>query len=358
MLKTTLCVITCSCTLLSALENTINKDTILPVYLSSSQPYAPKGSNLFLLAEWIYWQANETGLSYAVENENFNILDDTIMGSGHVVQPKFDWHSGVRFGLGYNIPHDGWDVQFVWTWYEDQANNEQTSSGDNPTILPTYIHPNIYNAQSIAASNSANANLFLHLNMMDLDLGKQFKVSKALSLKPFLGLRTAWLNQTYNIQYTDLFDKSADLVLNEYSTNIKNNFWGIGILGGLGSEWNLKWGISFFGNCALSLLYGFFDLDHTESFIHTSGFGDIVISDTNSFRASRAIADLQLGLRWSASCIKDRLKIVLQGGWEQHMFFSQNQMTRFIDGQSWGTFVQNQGDVDFQGWSAAAHLYF
>lgn len=355
MLKTTACIIASSCCFVSASESS---STIEPPLLPSSGPYSPKGSHLFAFGEWLYWQANETGLSYALNNPDFDILDDTIMGSGHAAQPKFDWNSGLRLGLGYTLPHDQWDVSLVWTWYTGQANNSQTSSGESPTILPVFVHPNVYNSQTISACLSGDSNLFLHLNVLDLGLGKQVKLSKSLSFKPHVGIRTAWLNQSYNINYTQLFDKTASIVLDEYSTNISNDFWGIGMLGGFGTQWDLKWGLSFFGDASLSLLYGFFDTSIAESFITPTGSGNLVISDENNFRAGRAIADLQLGLRWTSPCIKDRCTIVIQGGWEQHLYFSQNQIMHFTDAQSWGNFVQNQGDVDFQGWSLGAFLYF
>ena len=139
MTRKLFCVIMSLCSFASATENN-------PSILPSSNPNAPKGSGLFVFTEWLYWQANETGLSYAINNPDFDLLDDTITGSGHTAQPKFDWHSGIRLGLGYNIPHDDWDVEFVWTWYEDQANNNQSSPGESPTIFPLFVHPNLYNS--------------------------------------------------------------------------------------------------------------------------------------------------------------------------------------------------------------------
>jgi hypothetical protein len=358
-LATTLLALSCTYQLFSA--ETSQAPTQTPtqeLFLPSSRPEVAKGSGLFILADWLYWQANETGLSFAVDNPDFDITNDTIMGSGETVQPKFDWHSGVRLGIGYNLPHDGWDSKFIWTWYEGMADNSVRSSGDSPTIFGTFIHPNVYSGEAIAAALSADANLFLHLNLLDLELGKQIGLSKSFSLRPYVGLRTGWLNQNYTIQYQNLFNKVADLVLDEYNTSIKNDYWGIGILGGLGSDWGIKWGLSLFGDFAVSLLYGFFDTGYTESYITPTGAGGVTISDTNSFRAGRAIADLQLGLRWVGTCLKDRIKLMIQAGWEHHMFFSQNQILRFTDGQNWGSFVQNQGDVDFQGWFAGFGIYF
>ena len=317
-----------------------------------------KGTGLFVIGEWLYWQANENGLAYAINNEDFEILDDCIMGSGSVAQPSFDWYSGFRLGLGYSLPHDCWNIESVWTWYQDQATDAQTSPGSDPTIFPLFVRPNVYNPQAIAACLSAKANLFLHLNVIDLDISRQCKISKALSLKPYAGLRTAWLNQSYDLEYQDLYDKTGESVLEIYNTNIQNDYWGIGILAGLGSQWDIKWGLSLFGDAAFSLLYGFFDNSYFESFITPVGNGALVVAEDNSYRVSQAITDLKIGIRWTSPPIKQRAQIVLQGGWEQHIYFSQNQIMRFVDSQNWGTFVQNQGDVTFQGWSASLHLYF
>ena len=328
-------------------------------FLPSARPEAPKGCNLFAWADWLYWQPSETGLSYAIYNEDLDLSSDTLMGSGHVAQPKFDWNSGIRLGLGYNLPHDQWDLTFLWTWYEGTGDgSEQSDKKNTPAILPSFVHPNAYNDQSIVAALSANADISIHLNMLDLDLGKQVKLSQSVSLKPSLGLRSAWVNQTYSIEYQNLFDKTAERVLNDYRTHINNDFWGIGIFGGFSSDWSLKWGLSLFGEGDLSLLYGFFDNSYEESFVTPKGNGNIVISDTNNFHTGRVIADLTLGLRWTTLCLKERLKVILQTGWEQHVFFSQNQILRFVDGQAWGSFVQNQGDLNFQGFSIGLHLYF
>lgn len=324
----------------------------------SAVEQSPPTQEISFLADWIYLQPNETGLAYAIHNEDFNLLNDTLMGSGLAAEPKFHWHSGLRLGMDYKTPQDEWELLSLWTWYEGTGSDAQHSKTQAPTILPTFIHPNVYNSQPVAACLSASADLSIHLNVLDLTLGKKCQMSKSLSIKPLFGLRNLWLNQSYSVEYDTLFDKTEELILSHYNTEIKNNYWGLGILGGVNSEWSIKWGLSLFGNCALSLLYGFFNTNYEESYTTPTGASRSVISEANSFRAGKPVLDMQLGLKWTSPYYKNRFKIDLQSGWEHHFFFSQNQIMRFTDGQSWGTFVQNQGDLDFQGWSAAIRIYF
>lgn len=340
--------------------NYANEDTsTVPYSLPSSRPSVKKGWNLFTQMDWLYWKANETGLTYALNQDMFSVEDTVVMGYGEAANPKFDWESGFRVGVGYNIPHDQWDLALIWTWNEGKGSDSQHSSIDNaPSILPMFIHPNNYNDESIAACMGASYSALIHLNVLDLDLGRQFRVGKSLSLKPHFGIRSAWIHQTHDATYSDLFDKSNTQVLSDYYAHMTNNFWGIGPMGGFGAEFGIKWGLSFVGNMSASLLYGVFETTYSEHFVTNSGAEGTTISEGNSFHAGRAVLDLDLGLRWNRAFANERVRIVLQGGWEQHMFFSQNQIMHFVDGQSWGNFVQNQGDLYFQGWAASLRLFF
>lgn len=98
------------------------------------------GSNLILRGDWLYWQANETGLSFALQQEGFEPENPEPMGFGHVVNPDFSWHSGFRLGLGFNIPHDQWDANLLWTNYEGKALGHAKTNSDE-LLYPSFIHP-------------------------------------------------------------------------------------------------------------------------------------------------------------------------------------------------------------------------
>lgn len=344
-----------------------------PVFtLPSSRPSVQNGWNLSIQGDFLYWQATETGLSYAINQDfpvavNPSTLESEFMGSGKAATPSFDWQSGFRIGLGYNIPHDQWDLDLLWTCCNGEGNNSQESNNPTrPTILTSYVHPNSYNNDTAPVCMKASADLSIGLNVVDLDLARQFKVGKWLSLRPHFGARSVWLDQTYNVRYEDLYATFHDEAptLESYLTPMTNNFWGVGGRAGFGMDFGLKWGISLFGDLAFSLLYGVFDVTRTERLtlsMKTSEGENIeatVFLGDEKFHAGTMVTDIALGLRWSTGFAKDRIRLLLQAGWEQHMFFSQNQFMKFSDGQYWGNFTQNQGDVYFQGATGSVRLYF
>ena|SRR3990167_4809322 len=334
-----------------------------PQPLPSSRPKALHDWNLFAEGDWLYWKANETGLGYALNQEGFDPNHIELMGFGDVVNPHFYWESGFRLGLGYNFPRDQWTLQLLWTWYEGKAGGSITTTKEEGAIIyPSLLHPNFFNDQNIFSTNQAKSNLLIHLNVLDLDLCREFKTGKHLSLKPRVGIRSAWINQNYDISYQDLtyYDPTSKEILpalNLYTTNMTNNFWGLGPFSGLDTNWNLGKGFSLFGDFSIALLYGSFDISQSENFVATGGEG-LILSEKNNFHAGRAVTDLQLGIRWQSSFAKDRFRFLVQGGWDHHMFFSQNQMFHFVSGQNWGVFVQNQGDLYFQGWNLSTGFYY
>jgi hypothetical protein len=144
----------------------------------SARPGAKDGWNIFITADWLIWQANESGLGYALNNTgatSVNTPEEGTMGSGSVKNPHFDWEFGFRVGLGYNMPHDEWDMHLNWTWFHDKAHSSTTAgSGATDALFPTFMHPNAFDPFPAVAANSAHAHLKLHLNVLDLELKTTF----------------------------------------------------------------------------------------------------------------------------------------------------------------------------------------
>lgn len=327
--------------------------------------YAEKGRGFFVQGDWLYWKTGESGLGYVLNQQQSNIFSDPAtdaysLGFGEIANPKFDWESGFRGGLGYTTPEDRWDLILLWTCYEGKGSDRQTSAGNDDSVLfPVFLHPNDFNDQAIVACKDASYQATIQLNVLDWDLGKTFFAGKRVSLHPHFGLRSAWVHQIHNIEYTTLFDQIQNEVLKSYSTHAVNNFWGLGPRGGFGADFSLGLGLSFTADLAVSLLYGNFDNSYSERFSRSEeDTPDATIADSDIFHAGRVVTDVQLAMRWQRPFAGNKIRFLLQAGWEHHMFFSQNQIPRFVDGQNWGVFVQNQGDLYFQGWTGSARLFF
>ncbi len=319
----------------------------------SGRPQVKDGADLFFTAEWLIWQAHENGLGYAIKSPADQALSAALYNS-NVKNMHFDWDSGFRVGFGWNTPHDGWDVSTNWTWFQNKAKRHTQVSSDNALLPTTNYAP--ANA-TVTRFGEADARWKLHLNMIDLDLGREFFVSKWMTLRPFVGVRTAWIHQKSTYTFSDATAINSTQVGSLLVG--KTNYWGIGPRTGLNTQWGVGGGVSFIGNAAFSLLYGCFHVEDTQTQKFATS-SNTAVSNSDGFRVDRPIAEIALGLRWDTMFANDHCHFGIQGAWEHLMFFGQNQFKQFIGTTtaSSRSFVANQGDLTIQGWTLSARLDF
>lgn len=319
----------------------------------SGRPQVRDGVDLFFTADCLLWQAHENGLGYAIKAEEDQPTASALYDSS-VKNMDFNWNFGFRVGLGWNTPHDGWDVTTNWTWFQNKA-NRNLKAGSDDILLPT----NQFAAGSTAVGyKNSTAKWKLLLNMIDLEMGREFFVSKWMTLRPFIGLRNVWINQKDTITFNKAEPTGAQ---HASLTRGENNYWGIGPRSGLNTQWGLGHGFSIFGNAAFSLLYGFFDVEAYQNRTLTSGGAtNTVVSNSDGIRVGRAISELALGLRWDTMFASDCCHFGIQGGWEHLMFFGQNQFKNFsgVAANNAGAAFANQGDLTIQGYTLSARLDF
>jgi hypothetical protein len=175
----------------------------------------------------------------------------------------------------------------------------------------------------------------LKLNLIDLELGRSFWVSKYLALRPFIGLRYASIKQHADIHYNGgswiaLPFPTEQLALND-EVDLQNNYRGAGVRAGLDSQWNFGCGWAFYGNLAASIIYGRFRVDHDERITpasNTPRTSIVILDTTEHLRAARPILDLALGVQWSTMFCSCKYGFTAMFGWESHLFFNQNQLWR------------------------------
>lgn len=307
------------------------------------RPQVRDGYDVFLFGDLLVWNAHENGLNIGVKNKG----SSSNLSNAKTKRVHGKWNPGFRAGIGYNTMHDGWDVKLTWLRYTDNG-RKNSSSHSGQYIFPSLINPGEYTGPARSMSSKWN----LGLNQLDLDLGREFFVSKWLTMRPHFGLRTDWVRQTLKAEY-----KNFPLVTNttEANAKLKDHWWGLGLEGGLDTQWGLGYGWSIFGNLTGSILYGF---HHIKDTTKSKPTGVEFVNLKDRFRVSHPILDLEMGLRWDNMFSNDRFHLGLQIGWEHHIYFSQNQFPFFIDDVSIGNYVANQGDLTLQGWTFSARFDF
>ncbi len=311
----------------------------------SGLPHVKNSTDLFVFGDLIYWNAHENGLNYAVQNKGSSLN----LANAKVKNIHGDWNFGFRVGIGYKIPHDEWDLRLTWLRYSDHTRSK-ISAHSGTYVFAIMANPADVIA-GIATVSGAQSRWRLQLNQLDLDLGKEFFVSKWLTLRPHFGVRCDWVKQRWSGEY-----KNSPAAL-EIDVKYRDKWWGIGLEGGIDTQWGLGCGFSLFGNLTAAILYGFHDLNfdqQTQIASTSTQFADL----DEVYRISHPTLDLQMGVRWDSMLDDDRFHLGFQVGWEHHIYFSQNQFPQFNTAFSAGKFTSNQGDLTLQGWTFSARLDF
>ncbi len=351
-------------------------------------PVSPKTCNgdIVLTFAGFYWNAHQDGMEYAITNsvkgpgdepaaitayDNLNNLVDATYNT-----PNFQWDFGFKAGIGYASPCDGWDFGILWTWYHGRANDEiEAEASDNQTILPLWSAYAPIQGGVLYATD-VETHWQLKLNLIDVELGRNFWTSKYLAMRPFVGVRLAYIDQSFEIKHRGgSWNANAPIGQQAFNGTVSlgNDYKGVGLRGGLNTVWHLGCGWGVYGDFALAILYGRFDFEQDETNRNAENAHEKAkIADAaNSFRASRATADLALGVEWETMFCECKYGFNLRLGWEHHLFFDQNQMWRVVrigDTRQTSTAVANntgenvfherRGDLDTQGWTLRAQFAF
>ena len=159
-------------------------------------------------------------------------------------------------------------------------------------------------------------------NALDLELGRAYYITKALSLRPHWGLRGGWLNQKFKSSCSI----SHDVETVEVDFHAKNNFWGVGPRVGIHGQWhiaNSSW--SILGKASTSLLLGkttmHFYVEDTNTSRETPTELDRDVRD----RFSQLVPNLQifLGLDWGSCLDCDHYYLGINAGWETNIYWNQ-----------------------------------
>jgi len=361
-------------------------------------PVCPKTCNgdFIIQVAGFYWNAHQDGMEYALETSVQNPFIANPLGpstaetqvlnnlvDAEYFTPNFKWDWGFKIGLGYCTTCDGWDLGVTWTWYRGKAfSHIEAEADDQHTLLPLWSAFAPANGGVLFATD-AESRWKLSLNLVDLDLGRNFWTSKYLALRPYIGIRIAYIKQGWDIEYkggswSAFQSQSVPLVQAQSTFNnevcLNNNFHGVGPRAGLSSEWNLGCGWGIYGNWALAIVYGRFSIDHEEH--NTQAVapynGVKILESDSSFRASRALLDLALGLQYSEMFCDCAYGFTGMIGWEHHHFFHQNQMWRVVrlgdngalplvnnlNNSGENGFFQRRGSLDTQGWTLTLKFEF
>jgi hypothetical protein len=304
--------------------------------LTSTRPKI-EGHGFALSFDVFYWQVKSGGTDYCVtssnptafgptniQTDNYDITDP-INGDDHCSQElpikgkvkelsfnKWDW--GFRVGAGYNFEHGDWDIYANYTYFTDDSSDVTTAPQVYPIVASIFYLANSpangstgqYNYSQMRNFTKATSQFRFRFNRIDLELGRDFFVEKYLSLRPHIGLMTAWITQKQTSQYT-----GGDALDNTLTVHDHNSYWGIGPRLGVNTKWRSCNGFGIIGNISAGIPYGRFDLDYEQNFSYQPEM-NYIDADGDMHRFTPTMqAQLGFGYDKTLSCSNNHLSLFL-----------------------------------------------
>jgi len=335
------------------------------VILPPASPCKLRKCSLITDVSFLYWQAKSKGLEYAITNNNIgNGLD------GKVVDIDFKWGPAFRIALGMYIPHDNWNLLITYTRLEEKSNRNSTTSNLNDPvssagigIIPVWVHPAAYeNELNDVRFSFAEAKWKINYNVIDADFGKNFCLTRIVSVRPYIGIRNAIINQNFAVHYRggNIITINANTV-NPLATDVtlKNFSYGVGPLFGFKSNWCTKFSLSIFTNLSLALLHTYFDLQRVENSLSSELIDGQQRNDraelSEEFWTYKPHAQIAAGIKWD-KCFGCKKHLAISAAYEGNYWWKQNQMLRFIDATITAKSRNTIGDLYLQGLSLSISL--
>jgi hypothetical protein len=259
-------------------------------YATTARP-ENDGKGFFVTFDVLYWQSLVDGTQFAY-SQGCDAYQTLPLNSDvrQITFNKWDW--GFRAGAGYKFNHGEWDVYANFTYFK---NSSDLTVGDG--ILTTILNETMAVKPSELFSSkkyyqNAVSSFKFSFNRLDLELGRDFYVSKFLSMRPHIGLMTAWINEQQTTKFT-----GGSIGYNTIELTNEDKFWGVGPRTGINTTWHLCNGFSLIGNTSGAFVYGNYKLQKHQCYSYPT-MSDNAYNLYDSLHRFSPTGQLQLGLRY------------------------------------------------------------
>lgn len=187
------------------------------------------------------------------------------------VEPNEDFAWGFRIGAGYRTWYDDWKLSVRYTYLKVITNVIGV-----PLTYGMGFNPSAYSNQAINGGifQTANPNpsvqvsqrsLFRNLNYgistifndLNFVISRPSKITKDLELTTYIGFDTSFFTRRMNPVFSNSTDQTYNQTNGQFYQNYqKIQWWGVGPMIGIHTNWYLAYDWSFYGDAYTSLEYG------------------------------------------------------------------------------------------------------
>jgi hypothetical protein len=290
------------------------------------------GDGLFFWGEYLYLQPRRDALDFAVAGTPAGLPAGSVQAVG--------WSpaSGLRAGLGWRTPQDGWALGFGYT-YLHSAGVSALAAGPDGMLFATTAH-----AGGIDDVSTASATASLNYNVLDVELSRVVPLGEATDLRLFGGGRFAWIDQGFDAVYD-----GGSTGARAARVSSPTSFNGAGLSAGGEGTWRLYRGLGLYARARAALLSG----EVRNDLVQTDNFGRLTLVNLTEKR-QRVVPELELGLglalEWE--CVSLRV------GYELSNWFGLIDSPDLPDGTGVGRVGRRGGDLSLEGLAVRLGVQF
>ncbi len=301
-----------------------------------------KENSFGIFADVLVWSAKESGTDNWAQVFSGSGTSESI----DLRQVSFHWNVGYRVGFDWGMRHDRWDTQLYYTWFRAKGSDHASTNGEIASSFLGNFYINNPNGEGTGPTyRNACIQWTILFNMFDWDLGRNYWVSRALSLRPFIGLKGGWIDQTVHSKWEDPNVADPE-VFGVATENLKNDFWGIGPSFGLDTRWKLGavciHSFNLFGDFSGALMWGHWRLKDVYKNDAPQEVAIVLPHISGAASMFRAF----MGFGWDATFNKERLNFSLRLGYEAQFWLDQLQFYSFNRGRLANELTLQGGTVD------------
>ena len=153
----------------------------------------------------------------------------TNISTATLVDAPFDWRAGLRVGAGVQR-NDGFDMTLYYTNLHTSATS-QASGEVYSAFMGNFYIDNTDGADYGPHYHQASIFWDFDFHTIDFEIGRNYAIGTNLELRPFLGLKTAIINQTIKSNWRDPIDTVSRTVSHIYTFHFRNRGFEFGVLG-------------------------------------------------------------------------------------------------------------------------------
>ncbi len=329
----------------------------VPARRKSAPMPSQNDSQIFFHLELLVWDALEEGLEYAYQNSQTQFAQNLTS-----FEPPSQFEPAFRLGFGSILPYDHWTLEALYTYYSTNRHALasfafDTTGSPGPGMISVWSAPSAFDGNLIGARFINAANQWrLHASFLDLSLSRPSAISSFFSLEPLFGLRSAWLHQLIQINYSsgNLAAPGVNILSSHINMRCDSN--NVGPLFGCKAFWDIgkRWNVFVDGSGAL--LASYFSLGRNETDLYETGsLQTEVFGISEKGWMFRPQGQLSLGIKFHDDFFygKKKGQYHISLAYEAEMWWKQNQFLRYIDlmnaSSSGANTAPTQGNLLFHG---------